>query len=175
MHGAAETLAVTGLATHQLGHHAVDASALGDAVTVATMVGSDDVVIAERFADPGGDGLLALVTVRRALDDAFLEQVGSLVLKGPDAAHGDVEVLECLGPDGDVAHRAFVHRLSPPAFAASPGCMVLDSRPARQSRLIAAVSLSPTLPSRDGRCSLIAREMTARNRHAVPKRDRPPR
>ena len=119
VHGAAEALAVAGLAPHQLRHHAVDAGALGDAVAVAAVVGGDDVVVAQGRADAGGDRLLALVAVGRALDDAFLEEVGGLVLEGADAAHGDVEVAERLGPDGDVARGALVHPRSPPLRAAS--------------------------------------------------------
>ena len=114
VHGAAEALAIAGLAAHQLRHHAVDARTLGDAVAVAAVVGGDDVVVAQRRADAGGDRLLALVAVGRALDDAFLEEVGGLVLEGADAAHGDVEIAERLRAYGDVAGCALVHRPSPP-------------------------------------------------------------
>ena len=118
VHGAAEALTVARLAAHQLRHHAVDARALGNAVAVTAVVGGDDVVIAQRRADAGGDRLLALVAVGRALDDAFLEEVGGLVLEGADAAHGDVEVAEGLRAHGDIAGRALVHLRSPPWRAA---------------------------------------------------------
>ena len=109
VHGTAKTLAIAGLAPHQFRHHAVDARTLGDAVAVAPVVRRDDVVIAKRRADAGGDRLLALVAVGRALDDAFLEEIRGPVLEGPDPAHRDVEVTEGVGVDGDVADRTLAH------------------------------------------------------------------
>ena len=136
VHGAAEALAIAGLAAHQLRHHAVDARTLGDAVAVAAVVGGDDVVVAQRRADAGGDRLLALVAMGRALDDAFLEEVGGLVLEGADAAHGDVEIAERLRAHGDVAARALVHRPSPPRACrfAPAGALLSRHRPGAMPR-----------------------------------------
>ena len=136
VHGAAEALAIAGLAAHQLRHHAVDARTLGDAVAVAAVIGGDDVVVAQRRADAGGDRLLALVAVGRALDDAFLEEVGGLVLEGADAAHGDVEIAERLRAHGDVAARALVHRPSPSRACrlAPAGALLSRHRPGAMPR-----------------------------------------
>ena len=68
VHRAAEAPAVAVLAPHQLGHHEVEARALGDAVAVAAMVADDGVVLGQVRAGAGGDRLLADIAMRRALD-----------------------------------------------------------------------------------------------------------
>ena len=68
VHGAALALAVAGLPPVQLGHHAVQVGALGDAVAVAAMRRDDPVAAIERRTDADGDRLLADVAVHDAVD-----------------------------------------------------------------------------------------------------------
>jgi len=44
MHRAAQPAAVAGRAAHQLGHHAINARAFGDAMAVAAMIAADIVL-----------------------------------------------------------------------------------------------------------------------------------
>ena len=59
VHRAALALADAGRLAHQLGHHAGDVDALGDAVTVAAVGRGDEVVVGQVGADADRDGLLA--------------------------------------------------------------------------------------------------------------------
>src|SRR5258705_11141250 len=63
VHRAALALAVAGLPAIQLGHHAVEVGALGDAMAVAPMRRDDPVALTERGADANRDRLLADVAV----------------------------------------------------------------------------------------------------------------
>ena len=86
MHGAALALAVAGLPTVELGHHAVEVGALGDAVAVATMRRDDPIAAIERCTDADGDRLLTDVAVHDAVDLA-----GMVVSRGAffEAADGE--------------------------------------------------------------------------------------
>ena len=94
VHRAAEAAAVAGGAAHQLGHHAIGARTLGDAVAVAAMVARDVVVLAQMRAGAHGDRLFARIAVRRALDRARLEQLCDPLLEAADPHHVAIEALE---------------------------------------------------------------------------------
>ncbi len=117
VHGAAQAPAIAGLAAHQLGHHALQVRALGDAVAVAAVVAADVVVRAQVGAGPRGDGLLADVAVRGALHVARLEQLGRVLLEAADAVHGAVQFQQQgrvgLLRLGSAACRGFGHGGSP--------------------------------------------------------------
>ena len=98
VHRAAEPAAVAGLAPHQLGHHAVGAGALGDAVAMAAVVARDVVVLAQMRAGADRDRLLADVAVRGALDRARLELLDHPLLEAADAHHVGVDALELAPP-----------------------------------------------------------------------------
>ena len=86
VHRAALALAVAGLPPVELGHHAVEVGALGDAVAVAAMRRDDPVAAIERGADADGDRLLADVAVHDAVDLA-----GEIIGRGAllEAADGE--------------------------------------------------------------------------------------
>src|SRR5262249_29420517 len=94
VHRPAETAAVAGLAPHQLGHHPIDARALGDAMAVAAMVAHDAVLLAQRRARARGHRFLADERVRGTLDEAGLEQLRRLLVEAADSHHRLEEVLE---------------------------------------------------------------------------------
>ena len=94
VHRAAEAPAIAGLAPHELGHHAVGAGALGDAVAMAAVVARDVVVVAQMRAGADRDRLLADVAVRGALDRARLELLDHALLEGADAHHVGIEALQ---------------------------------------------------------------------------------
>ena len=96
VHGAAEAPAVTVLAPHQLGHHEVEARALGDAVAVAAVVADDGVVLRQVCAGAGGDRFLPDVAVGGALDLTRVEELHRLLVEAADADHHLVERLERL-------------------------------------------------------------------------------
>ena len=110
VHGAAEAAAVAVDAPHQLGHHAVDAGALGDAVAVAAVVADDVVVHAEIRARRRRHRLLADVAVGGALHQALVEQLGRPLVEAPDLHHGRVETLELLAAELHGALRALSTR-----------------------------------------------------------------
>ena len=97
VHGAAQAPRGPRIAAHQLGHHAIDLGALGDAVAVPAMGARDVVVIAQGGAYPGGDRLLANVEMGGALDQAFPEELGGALLEGADTAHRRVQRFLDLG------------------------------------------------------------------------------
>ena len=94
VHGAAETAAVAVLAPHQLGHHEVEAGALGDAVAVTAVIADDGIVLRQLRAGAGGDRLLADVAVGRALDLPRVEELHRLLVEAADPDHDLVERLE---------------------------------------------------------------------------------
>jgi hypothetical protein len=102
--------AIAGLAPHELGHHAVGAGALGDAVAMAAVVARDVVVVAQVRAGADRDRLLADVAVRGALDRARLELLDHALLEGADAHHVGIEALQLrrrqlqIGRDGQGFH-----------------------------------------------------------------------
>src|SRR5207244_4047298 len=68
VHGAALALAVSGLPPVELGHHAVEVGALGDAVAVAAVRRDDPVAAVERRADADRDRLLTDIAMHDAVD-----------------------------------------------------------------------------------------------------------
>ena len=87
MHRAALALAIAGLSAVELGHHAVEVGALGDAVAMAAMGRNDPVALAKRRTDADRDRLLAYVAVDDAVDFAG-EIVGrGALLETPDRQH----------------------------------------------------------------------------------------
>lgn len=66
VHGAALTAADAGFLAVDLGHHAEHIHPLGDAMTVATVVGGDAIVIVKMGHDPGGTGFLAGIQMHEA-------------------------------------------------------------------------------------------------------------
>ena len=92
MHRAAAALAKSGLLAEDFRHHAVDIRALGDAVAVAAVGGLNHVVVAQRGAHAGGNGLFTDVGVGEAGDLAGEEVVLDALLELADRAHGLVEL-----------------------------------------------------------------------------------
>src|SRR5439155_742350 len=68
VHRAALALAVAGLPTVELGHHAVEVGTLGDAMAVAAMRRDDPVAATKRAADADRDRLLADIAMHDAVD-----------------------------------------------------------------------------------------------------------
>ena len=87
VHGAALALAVAGLPPVELGHHAVEVGALGDAVAVAAMRRDDPVAAIERGTDADGDCLLADVAVHDAVDLAGMVVGRGAFLEAADGEH----------------------------------------------------------------------------------------
>ena len=87
VHRAAEAAAVAGLASHELGHHAVGAGTLGDAVAVAAVGGGDHIPLPQGGYGPDGDGLLSDVEVRRPVDLALGVEVVDLLVEGAAEEH----------------------------------------------------------------------------------------
>ena len=92
VHGASLALAVAGDASEELGHHAPDVGALGDAVTMAPVGGGDVVGIGEMSADPDSHRLLTDVGVQRPQHLALAGLVFRLLFKEADPPHGGVHV-----------------------------------------------------------------------------------
>src|SRR5438445_3259843 len=120
VHRAAETAAVAVDAAEQLGHHAVHARALGDAVPVAAVGADDGVVRAEVGARRRRHRLLADVGMRGALDQALHEQLRRLLVEPADLDHRGVETLEPLAVElhGDLRGANYTSAARP---ARSPG------------------------------------------------------
>ena len=98
VHRAALALAVAARLAEHLGHHLVVVRllllvrlggrvAVRVAVTVAAVRAGDQVVVAQRGDRADGDGLLAGVEVRRALQDGLGQQAGDLLLQRANLAH----------------------------------------------------------------------------------------
>ena len=79
-----------------LGHHALDVDALGDAVAVPAVGGGDRVAVVEVGAHAGGRGLLAGVEVDEPGDVAGGELLVHPLLELADGAHRPVGVEQCL-------------------------------------------------------------------------------
>src|SRR5207249_11526105 len=84
VHRAALAAAVARLLAEQLGEHAVDRRALGQAVAVTAMRARDEVVAAQRLADADGHGLLAYIKVGQARHLGALVELVHLLLEGAD-------------------------------------------------------------------------------------------
>jgi hypothetical protein len=87
VHGAALALAVPGLTPIELGHHAVEIGALGDAMAVAAMGGDDAVVRRERRAHPDCHRLLADIAMHHAVDPASHIVGRGALLEAADGEH----------------------------------------------------------------------------------------
>ena len=87
VHRAALALAVAVAPAEQLGHHAVDVGALGDAVAVAAMVADDAIGDAQVRADADGDRLLADVRVHDAVDPVVEAELERQLLEVTDQHH----------------------------------------------------------------------------------------
>ena len=88
VHGAAEAAAVARGLAGDLGEHAVEAAAPGQAVPVAAVGGDDVVVGAEDGADAGGDRLLAEVGVQVAADAALAVELDAGLLEAGGSCRG---------------------------------------------------------------------------------------
>ena len=87
VHGAALALAVAVGAAEQLGHHAPDVGALGDAVAVAAVGAGDAIARRQVRAHPDRDRLLAHVGMHRAVDLAGHPQLDGPLVELPDQDH----------------------------------------------------------------------------------------
>ena len=92
MHGAAAALAQARLLAEDLRHHAVDIGALGHAVAVTAVGGFDHVVVPQRGAHAGSDGLLTDVGMGKAGDLAGEEVMLDALLELTDGAHSFIEL-----------------------------------------------------------------------------------
>ena len=92
VHRAALALADAGLPAHQLGRHAGDVDALGDAVAVAAVGAGDEVRVAEVRAHADRDRLLTGVEVDEARDLTVGELPHGRLLEGADQHHPLVHV-----------------------------------------------------------------------------------
>ena len=96
VHRPAEAAAVAVHAAEQLGHHAIHARALRDAVAVAAMGADDVVVLAQVGARRRRDRFLPHVGVRGALHQPLDEQFRRLLVEATDLRHRRVQALELL-------------------------------------------------------------------------------
>ena len=96
VHAAAVAAAVAVLAAEDLGHHAGEIEALGDAMAVTAVRARDQVVRPELRADADGDRLHADVRVHGTVDQPLVEQPAGADLEGADPAHLEQQVLERL-------------------------------------------------------------------------------
>ena len=87
VHGSAFALAVAGLAPVELGHHAVEVGALGDAVAMPAMRRDDPVTAVERGTDADGDRFLTDVAVHDAVDLAGIVVGRGSFLEAADGEH----------------------------------------------------------------------------------------
>ena len=94
VHGAALALVGAGGALEDLGHHAPDVDALGDAVAVAAVGGGEVVGVGEVGADAGGDGLLADGEVEGAAQGALADLREGAELEVADGHHGGEHLAE---------------------------------------------------------------------------------
>ena len=90
VHRAAEPLAVARPLAEHLGHHPAQVGAGGDQVAVRAVVADEVVGVAHHAGGADGDRLLADAAVRRAEDDALLEELGGAVLEAADQRHQPV-------------------------------------------------------------------------------------
>jgi hypothetical protein len=88
VHRAPEAAAETAVATHELGHDALERRALRDRVPVRAMVAVDRVVVRELAADADRDRLLADAQVHEAVHLARARELPDPLLEGPDPPHG---------------------------------------------------------------------------------------
>ena len=75
------------LTAHQLCHHGVDISALGDQVAVAAVGRGDIVFLGQSLADAGSNSFLTDIHMHVADNDALLEVSNSTFLKHTDQPH----------------------------------------------------------------------------------------
>ena len=92
VHRAALAVADAGALAPDLGHHAVDVHALGDAVAVAAVSAGDAVVLAQVHADAGGRRFLAGVEVHEAGNVAAGKLGVQTLLELADRPHGAVRL-----------------------------------------------------------------------------------
>ena len=90
VHRAAEALAVAGSLAEHLGHHPPQVGAGRDQMAVRAMVADEVVGLAHHARGADRDRLLADAAVRRAEDDALLEELGGAFLEDADQAHPPV-------------------------------------------------------------------------------------
>ena len=88
VHGAALALAVAVHAPEQLGHHAPDVGALGDAMAVAAVGAGHAVSHRQGRAHADRDRLLTDVRVHRAVDLARDAELDGPLVELPDQDHG---------------------------------------------------------------------------------------
>ena len=104
VHRAALAAAVAGGLAEELGEHAVDGRALGQAVAVPAVGAGDVVVPAQGFADADGDGLLADVQVRQPGHFRRDVQLVDLLFEEADLQHLLVQVQPVLDVKGWLGH-----------------------------------------------------------------------
>ena len=92
MHRAALAFAVAGALAENLRHHAIEASALGDQMSVAAMVRGDAIGLAQRGADAGGGSFFADGDVDEAGKLGRHRQVSRLGFEMPDLLHRAVHL-----------------------------------------------------------------------------------
>src|SRR5207247_433621 len=92
VHRAALAAAVPRLLAEQLGEHAVDRRALGQAMAVPAVRARDEVVAAQRLAHAHGHALLADIEVGEARHLRALVQLVHLLLEGANLRHLPIKV-----------------------------------------------------------------------------------
>jgi hypothetical protein len=90
MHRASLPLAIAGLFAEQLGHGEVGSAALGDEVAVSAVGAGDVIILPQRGAGPGRDGLLANVEMHKTGYVPGRKLPGNPLLESADENHGAV-------------------------------------------------------------------------------------
>ena len=122
VHRTALAAAIAGLLAEQLGEHAVDGGALGEAVPVAAMGRGDVVVPPQRLACADCDRLLTDVEVREAGHLRAAIEVVHRLLERADPDHLRVHPQRGVGRDSEPGFRRRRHQrstFSRPAMRAS--------------------------------------------------------